>query len=90
MKESTRIANNVSKEHKINDTVWSNGCSTLADDIDGILIKQLEDFEKFINEKKVDKISNNEYNITIEVVALSNLKNYISNKIDILREPEEA
>jgi hypothetical protein len=41
---------------------------------------ELNLLEKFINEKKVDRISNDEYNITIEVVAFDNLVNHISKR----------
>lgn len=45
-----------------------------------IIQNELDLFEKMINEKKVDRISTNEYNITIEVVAFANLKNYIEKR----------
>ena len=45
-----------------------------------IIQNELNLLEKMINEKKVDRISNNEYNITIEVVAFDNLKNYIEKR----------
>jgi len=45
-----------------------------------IIQNELNLFEKMINEKKVDRISTNEYNITIEVVAFANLKNYIEKR----------
>lgn len=38
---------------------------------------ELNLLEKLIKEKKVDRISNDEYNITIEVVAFENLINHI-------------
>jgi len=45
-----------------------------------IIQNELNLLEKLINEKKVDRISTNEYNITIEVVAFDNLKNYIEKR----------
>jgi len=45
-----------------------------------IIQNELNLLEKFINEKKVDRITTNEYNITIEVVAFDNLKNYIEKR----------
>jgi len=45
-----------------------------------IIQNELNLLEKLINEKKVDRISTNEYNITIEVVAFDNLKNHIEKR----------
>lgn len=41
---------------------------------------ELNLLEKLINEKKVDRISNDAYNITIEVVAFDNLVNHINKR----------
>jgi len=47
--------------------------------VDPALI-ELDLLEKLINEKKVDRITNDAYNITIEVVAFENLKNHIEKR----------
>jgi len=47
-------------------------------------LEEIELLEELIEEKKVDKITNDKYNITIEVIALSNLKKHIK-KRKILR-----
>ena len=43
-------------------------------------VLELDLLEKLINEKKVDRISNDAYNITIEVVVFENLKNHIEKR----------
>ena len=52
-------------------------------------LEEIKLLEELIEEKKVDRISNNEYNITIEVVALGNLKNHIENRISKLKEERD-
>ena len=47
-------------------------------------LTELDLLEKLINEKKVDRITNDSYNITIEVVAFENLKNHIEKRRAIL------
>ena len=47
-------------------------------------LNELELLGALIKEKKVDRISNNEYNITIEVVALANLENHILKRKEMI------
>jgi hypothetical protein len=49
-------------------------------------LEELDLFNKLIEEKKVDRIFNNAYNITIEVVAYANLKNHIEKRKENLKE----
>ena len=72
--KSKRFGKNKNKVESIS------GGERMNDQEKTIIQNELNLFEKMINEKKVDRISTNEYNITIEVVAFANLKNYIEKR----------
>lgn len=61
---------------------FANACDIIRKET---ILEEMKLLEKLINEKKVDRISNNEYNITIEVVAFENIKKHIEERRELVK-----